>query len=75
MASLVAAALCMPATKLAIDPIFSIMGAVNGVNYEIAFAEIFLLYPAILVAVAIIAAFFTTIYTNTIKSSDASNTD
>lgn len=73
VASLIAAALCLPMTKLAIDPIFSIMGASNGVSYEIAPAEIFLLYPAIMVAVSIIAAFFTSIYTNTIKSSDASN--
>lgn len=73
VASLIAAALCLPATKLAIDPIFSIMGAVNGVSYEIAPVEIFLVYPAILVAVSILAAFFTSIYTNTIKSSDASN--
>lgn len=72
-ASLIAAVLCLPATNLAIDPIFVIMGAIKGVNYEIKFAEIFLCYPAILVAVAIIAAFFTAIYTNTIKSSDASN--
>ena len=49
------------------------MGAIGGIGYEIAFAEIFLLYPAILVAVTIISVFFTSIYTNTIKSSDASN--
>lgn len=73
VASLVAAALCLPATKLAINPIFAVMGAINGISYEIVFTEIFLVYPAILVAVAIIAAFFTSIYTNTIKSSDASN--
>ena len=73
IASLIAAALCLPATKLIVNPIFVIMGAVKGASYEIVFAEIFLLYPAILVAVTIIAAFFTSIYTNTIKSSDASN--
>ena len=47
--------------------------AVNGVSYEIVPVEIFMVYPVILVAVSIIAAFFTSIYTNTIKSSDASN--
>ncbi|MBQ4105148.1 MAG: ABC transporter permease [Clostridia bacterium] len=73
IASLVAAALCLPATHLAIDPIFEMMGAVSGVGYEIVPLEIFLIYPAILVAVTIISAFFTSIYTNTIKSSDASN--
>ncbi len=73
IASLIAAALCLPATKLAIDPVFAMMGAVSGVSYEIEPVEVFLVYPAILVAVAIIAAFFTSIHTNTIKSSDASN--
>ena len=73
VASLIAAALCLPVTKLVIDPIFVIMGALNGVSYEIVPVEIFIVYPVILVAVAIIAAFFTSLYTNTIKSSDASN--
>ena len=73
IASILAAIFCMPITKLAMDPVMGIMGAVSGVGYEIVFAEIFLLYPAILIAVTIISAFFTSIYTNTIKSSDASN--
>ena len=73
MASILAAILCMPLTKLTMDPVMAIMGAVSGVGYEIVPVEIFLVYPAILVAVTIIAAFFTSIYTNTIKSSDASN--
>ncbi len=73
VASLIAAVLCIPATKLIIDPIFGIMGAVSGVSYKIVPVEIFLVYPAILVAMTIISAFFTSIYTNTIKSSDASN--
>ena len=72
-ASMLAAILCLPLTKLTIDPVMGIMGAVSGVGYEIVPFEIFLLYPAILVAVTILAAFFTAIYTNTIKSSDASN--
>ncbi len=73
IASILAAIFCMPLTKLVMDPVMGVMGAVSGVGYEIVFAEIFLLYPAILVAVTIISAFFTSIYTNTIKSSDASN--
>ena len=73
VASLIAAALCLPATHFAIDPIFRMMGAIAGVSYEIVPMEIFLIYPAILVAVTIISAFLTSIYTNTIKSSDASN--
>jgi len=73
VASLIAAALCLPVTHLAIDPIFGMMGAIAGVSYKIVPFEIFVVYPVILVAVAIIAAFLTSLYTNTIKSSDASN--
>ncbi len=73
LASILAAILCMPLTKLAIDPVMGIMGAVSGASYEIVPLEVFFVYPAILVAVTIISAFFTSIYTNTIKSSDASN--
>lgn len=73
MASIIAAALCLPLTKLTMDPIMGIMGAVSGVGYEVVPFEIFVLYPVIVVAVTIIAAFFTSIYTNKIKSSDASN--
>lgn len=73
VASVLAAILCMPLTKLAIDPVMGIMGAVSGVGYEIVPFEIFVLYPVIIVIVTIISAFFTSIYTNTIKSSDASN--
>ncbi len=73
VASVLAAALCMPLTKLAIDPVMGIMGAVSGVGYEIVPFEIFVLYPVIFVVVTIISAFLTSIYTNKIKSSDASN--
>ncbi len=73
IASILAAIFCMPLTKLTIDPVFAVMGAVRGVGYEIVPFEIFLVYPAIIVAVTIISAFFTSIYTNTIKAHDASN--
>lgn len=73
VASIVAAVFCYPLTKLVIDPVMGIMGAVSGVGYEIVPFEIFFVYPAIVVAVTVIAAFLTSLYTNTIKSSDASN--
>ena len=73
VASILAAIFCMPLTKLTIDPVFAVMGAIAGVSYEILPFEIFLMYPAIIVAVTIISAFFTSIYTNTIKALDASN--
>ena len=73
LSSLLAGALCLPLTKLTIDPIMGIMGAVNGVGYEIKAAEIFGLYPLIMLAVTILAAFITALYTKSIKSSDTSD--
>lgn len=73
VASLFAALLCMPLTKLVMDPVMSVMGAVSGVSYQIVPFEIFGLYPLILVGVTILAAFCTSIYTKTIKSSDAAD--
>ena len=63
----------MPLTKLTIDPIMGIMGAVNGVGYDIKPAEIFGLYPLIIIAVTILASALTALYTKTIKASDTAD--
>ena len=73
ISSVIAAALCIPLTKLTIDPIMGIMGAVNGVGYEIRPLEIFVIYPLIILAITILAAFITSLYTKTIKSSDTAD--
>ena len=73
ISSVISAALCIPLTKLAIDPIMGIMGAVNGVGYEIRPVEIFGIYPLVILAVTILAAFLTSLYTKTIRSSDTAD--
>ena len=73
MATILSMALCMPMTKLTIDPIMSIMGAIKGVGYEIKPLEVFILYPVIITIVTSIAAFLTAVYTNKIKSSDVAD--
>lgn len=73
IASVIASILCIPVTKLVIDPIFAIMGAVSGVGYEIKRLEIFAVYPIIILAVTVTGAFLTALYTKTIKASDTSN--
>ena len=73
LSSVLAAVLCMPLTKLTIDPIMGIMGAVNGVGYDIKPAEIFGLYPLIIIAVTILASALTALYTKTIKASDTAD--
>ena len=62
-----------PLTKLSIDPIFAIMGAVSGIKYEIKPLEIFILYPVMIIFVTIISASLTALYTRTIKASDTAN--
>ena len=73
ISSIIAAVLCLPLTKLAIDPIMGIMGAVGGVEYKIVSAEIFALYPAVIIGITILASFMTALYTNTIRSSDTAD--
>lgn len=72
-AALVSAVLCYPLTKLCIDPIFSMMGAVNGIEYEIRVGEIFALYPLIILVAIVSGAFTTALYTKMIKASDVSD--
>jgi putative ABC transport system permease protein len=73
VSSLLAALLCKPATKLAIDPVFKMMGADSGVGYDINFAEVFALYPLIIVAATLAGAMLTAVYTKTIKASDTAD--
>lgn len=66
------AAVTSPAlTKLCLDPIFKMLGASFGVPFEIKPLEVFLIYPVIIVAVTIISALLTSLYTRKVKSSDA----
>lgn len=72
VAVILAAALSMPMTDLCISPIFGMMGATD-VDYNIDPLQIFLLYPGLLLAVTVIIAWMTALYTKTIKSSDTAN--
>ncbi len=69
---LLAMALSIPLTKLIDKNIFGMMG-VKDVNYEVDALEIFLIYPAAVLAITVISAFFTALYTKTVKSADISN--
>lgn len=71
-AAFLAAIASIPMTKLCITPIFGMMGATD-INFNIDPLQIFLLYPAIIFAVTIITAWTTSLYTKTIKTSEATN--
>ncbi|MBP1545021.1 MAG: ABC transporter permease [Ruminococcus sp.] len=71
-AAILAAAASIPMTDLCITPVFGMMGA-SKIEFNIDPLQIFLLYPAVIFAVTILAAWLTSLYTGKIKSSDTSN--
>lgn len=63
----------MPLTHLCIDPIFQMMGMELAVDYVISPVEMYLLFPAVILASTTVSAFFTSLYTGKIKSCDTAN--
>ena len=72
-AIIISSALLMPLTKLIINPIFGIMGAVGNIDYQINALEVFVVYPVIIFAVTLLSAALTALYTKTIKASDTAS--
>jgi len=66
---LIAVLISVPMTNLCITPIFKIMG-MKQVIYEFDLLQICLIYPAVILAVTVAAAGFTSLYTRKISSSD-----
>ena len=73
VAVLVAWILAVPLTNLCIDPVFKMMGMELAVNYHINPLEMFLIYPAIILATTTLSAFLTSLATKSIKSVDTAN--
>lgn len=73
VAYLIASLLCKPFTKLIIDPIFAMLGAVSGISYEIRPIEIFVVYPLVILAATLAGTFLTSLYTKSIKASDTAS--
>ncbi len=72
-AIILSSALLMPLTKLIINPIFGMMGAVGNIDYQINALEVFGAYPVIIFAVTLLGAALTALYTKTIKASDTAS--
>lgn len=68
-----ASVLLMPLTKLIIDPIFGMMGAIGNIEYQFNVLEIFGAYPVIIFCVTVLSAALTALYTKTIKASDTAS--
>ena len=62
--------LAIPLTHLCIDPIFRMMGMELAVDYAINPVEMYLIFPAVVLATTTVSAFLTSLYTRKIKSSD-----
>lgn len=68
-----ASVLLMPLTKLIMDPIFGMMGAIGKIEYQFNALEIFGAYPVIIFCVTVLSAALTALYTKTIKASDTAS--
>lgn len=68
-AAVLAGCLCMPLTKLTLDPIFAIMGVEKGMEYHLRPLEVLGVYPVILIAIMMLSVFITSLYTKKITSS------
>ena len=68
-----ASVLMMPLTKLIMDPVFGMMGAIGNIEYQFNIPELFGVYPVIIFCVTVISAAMTALYTRTIKSSDTAS--
>lgn len=73
IAIVISSALLMPLMNLIIDPIFGLMGATGKIAYQIDTAEIFGLYPVIILTVTVICTLLTALCTKTIKASDTAS--
>ena len=67
--------LMLPLTNLAVGPIFSMMGAFNGIEYAIVPLEVYVIYPLLIIGVTLISAFFTAQYVRIIPASESSETE
>lgn len=73
IASVIAIALGTPITKLCIDPVFGITGAINGVDYNIKPLEVCVIYPIVVIAATVLGAALTALYMKKIKASDTAD--
>ena len=62
-----------PVTKLIMDPVFSMMGVLKGLQYAHNSFDTFVLIPAVIFAAVTAGAFFTALYTGSVRASDTSN--
>lgn len=72
-AAVISCSLCMPLTKAVIDPLFGLIGADCGLDYQLKPFEVFGIYPAAFIVIMIISVFFTSLYTVRITASQTAD--
>lgn len=65
----------LPMTKLVIGPIFAMMGADFGVEFDIRPLEVYVIYPALVLTVTMVSAFLTALSTRSIHARECSGVD
>ena len=75
VATALALLLHKPLMELAITPIFAMMGANFGIEYEMVPLELYCIYPAVFLAVTTVSAFLTAQTIRTIQTNECSNID
>ncbi|MBO5237321.1 MAG: ABC transporter permease [Lachnospiraceae bacterium] len=73
ISTIISLVLSYPLTDLAITPVFKMMGAAFGIKYRIVPLEVYVIYPLIVLAITIISAGLTALYTRAIVASEASS--
>ena len=73
LAVVISAALCVPFTKLTMDPIFGMMGVMNSVEYKFDILSMFVIYPAVIVAATVVSVLLTSLYTGKVRASDTAS--
>lgn len=64
--------LSTPLSKLTVEPIFKMLGAVN-IKFDVVPSEVYVLYPLIVLAVTTLAGFFAALQVRKISASETSN--
>ncbi|MBO4866300.1 MAG: ABC transporter permease [Ruminococcus sp.] len=72
-AVIISASLCVPFTKLTMDPIFGMLGVMNSVEYKFDALSMFVIYPAVIVAATVMSVLLTSLYTGKVKASDTAS--
>ncbi len=75
ISTIIALVLVIPLTSLTIGPVFSMMGASYGVSFRYVPLELFVIYPAIVLAITVICSLITSLYSGKITASAASGNE